>query len=100
MVVDHDSWPLEGRLGKCTSGEYSGCFILVTAERNGYWLGYVADPPTVPRAKARCDDFVIDPNLQLVIDELGIEWLPAEDDLRLEREVFGLRDHWRAEGLL
>lgn len=100
MNIDHDSWPAGGRLGICNAGEYRGCYILITAESGGYWLGYVSDPPEVARDSARHDDFIVGPNLNVVLEELAVEWVPLKDEERREAEVFGLRAHWRAEGRL
>jgi hypothetical protein len=47
MVVDHDSWPAAGRLGRVTKGSARGCWVLVTAEIKDYWIVYLTDPESL-----------------------------------------------------
>jgi hypothetical protein len=96
MVVDHETWPSEGRLGFCTSGEYAGCYALVTAEYEDRWIIYVSSMPDASGAVCRADDFsTIDELIESVISDMGIEWVPADIESKLEEEVFELRKHWR-----
>jgi hypothetical protein len=92
MVVDHDTWPRAGRLGFCSRGEYDGCYALVTAEIEDYWLVYVACPSEFSGDKIRSDDFTTrgDEQIRAILDETGIQWIPIDDEDELEERVFGL----------
>jgi hypothetical protein len=80
-----------------TRGEHAGCYALVTAEIDGRWLFYVGEPPA---GRGRYDEFHTVDFVDEVLADLGVEWLPPEEDARIEDEVFGLRAEWRASGLL
>jgi hypothetical protein len=92
VVVNHDAWPPEGRIGRCRSGEYEGSYVLVIAEIEDYWATYVSEP--------HADDFVTqgDDYTQALLDSMDIEWVPREADTSIEEEMLGLRSHWRSEG--
>jgi|SRR4051812_30754994 hypothetical protein len=102
MVVDHDTWPRAGRLGLCSRGEYDGCYALVTAEIEDYWLVYLACPPESADGEMRSEDFTTRGNeqMQAILDGMGIEWIPVDQEGALEEKLFGLRSHWRARGLM
>ncbi|ONH51753.1 hypothetical protein CcI49_35060 [Frankia sp. CcI49] len=85
----------DGRLGCCTRGEYAGCHVLVTTETEHSFYAYISDQPDLPRDEARFDDFAVhEDDLENVMAELGVVWIPREDDDELERQIFDLRRGW------
>lgn len=91
--VEHANWPRRGRVGRCRSGEYEGCLVLVTAEMDERWLVYVAPSPGTSGVY---DDFHVGGDLAMadLVDEWDVEWLPDEEGDRLEAEAFDIRRYW------
>src|SRR5688572_6662557 len=93
--VPSTSWPEEGRLARVTDGEWEGCLALVMLEwpADGLFLIYFAceDPDdyraTDVLAKMDCEGSF----------GVGLDWLPPDEDVRLEAEVFGVRRHYREQ---
>ena len=97
MVVNHESWPSDGRLGLCTKGEYKGFYALVTAEIEDRWIIYVSSMPDVSGAVAKGTDFTtVDEVFDRVVADMGIEWVASDIESDLEVTVFGLREYWRS----
>ena len=90
------SWPELGRLARVTDGEWEGCLALVTDERKGtggrFIIYFASDEP---------EDYRATDVLAEMDDEggfgIGLEWLPPEEDLRLEAEFLGVRRHLREQ---
>ena len=82
-------------MARVTHGEWEGCLALVVDERDatGRFLIYIAsDHPD----NYRSTDFLAALNDAEGFG-LGLDWLSPEDDLRLEVEVFGVRQHYREQ---
>ncbi|MCB5167674.1 hypothetical protein LG634_22940 [Streptomyces bambusae] len=97
MVVDRETWPEEGRMGRIGAGEYAGAYLLLVPEIQDSWACYISDAPgeTGPDGRVRADDFwVADADLERVLAGMEVSWVPAEDDRRLEEEVFDIRSDW------
>jgi hypothetical protein len=84
-------------LARVTDGEWEGCLALVTDEREAtrgkfFIIYFVSDHPDDYRAT----------DVLAEMDEqggfgIGLDWLPPEEDLRLEAEFFGVRRHLREQ---
>lgn len=87
-----DAWPELGRLARVTSGDWEGCLALVTDERAAtgrFFVIYIAsDEP----GDSRATDFVAEMDEQGGFG-MGLDWLPPDEDLRLEATFFGVRKH-------
>ena len=99
LVPDRNRWP-SGRTGLITSGELAGMWALVYPETAGRWVVYVSGEPSGEEAP-HLEDWGLsdDEALLLALEDLDLVWVaPADEEVRVERRVFGLRDQWRREG--
>ncbi|WP_146067976.1 hypothetical protein [Streptomyces sp. Ru72] len=96
MVVDRDSWPENGRVGRIGAGEYAGAYLLLAAEIQSSWAFYISDDPRVTDSEhLRTDDFwVADDDLPGVLAQMSVSWVPVDQDDEIEREVFDIRSEW------
>lgn len=103
--VNRSEWPLNGRVGRIGGGEYTGAYLLLAVEVNGFWALYVSDDPRLwAKEDVRTDDFwVADADLEDILAEMAVEWAPEGEDALLEKAVFDVRGEWerrRAGSLL
>lgn len=92
---EHALWPKEGKIGLCKSGEFEGRHLLLVADTvPGTWYGYVEERDAEDVGK---DFLARDQELDGLLRLWEVEWLSPGDDVDVEPELFGLRDHWRRE---
>jgi hypothetical protein len=96
MVVDRESWPENGRVGRIEAGEYAGAYLLLVAEIRSSWAFYISDDPRVTDTEhLRTDDFwVADGDLLDVLAQMSVNWVRADQDDQVETEVFDIRSEW------
>lgn len=83
-------WPSGGRVGRCTAGTAAGSYILLWRENYGEWWTFYLSEPT--HDTGEIDGYVNgDSAMAELIRDWGVEWLPANEDTVVEREVFGAR---------
>lgn len=93
-MIFASQFPLDGRVGLAHAGEHAGCFLLVTNAGEAGWIVYTA--PSSDEFRAWTSDFRLGrEDLEGRLRDWQLEWLSPEEDVIIEREHFGLREHWR-----
>jgi hypothetical protein len=85
--------PPEGRVGLARAGEFAGCYLLVTLEWNSVCIIYIA-APTAAESGLNTDLRANPDGLPALVEEWEIQWLSPEEDVSVEAELFGIREHW------
>ena len=86
-----ESWPDEGRVGRCTAGAASGSYILLWREKHPEWWTFYLSEPTDDTGEI--DGYVKgDDAMEKILRDWQVVWLPPSEDTAIEREVFGIRD--------
>lgn len=78
-----DDWPVEGKVGLATAGEYDGQFVFVFPEEPGFWGFYTSrgGDDAIPDA-----DFI-----ENRIRAAKVVWLVEPEESIVERAVFAMR---------
>ncbi|WP_405512065.1 hypothetical protein [Streptomyces canus] len=97
VLVDHATWPQDGKVGRITKGEYKGAYLLLAPEVDNSWGFYISDDPRLEdQDQLRADDFFApDEVTPRLLDEMGIVWVAASEDEQIEKEIFDIRSEWR-----
>lgn len=97
MLIDHASWPEDGRIGRITAGEYAGLYLLLAAEINDSWAFYISEDPRTGAAdhQLKADDFwATDEGTPRLVEEMTVVWADESQDAALEKEIFDIRSDW------
>lgn len=105
MKLDWRCWPVEGRTGRCTQGEYQGWYIFMVAEPSLREVStiawYVSLCSPLDSSQNGWADFDLSEDLAIsYLESLSVRWCPPAEDERIEAEHFGLRDQYRKDGIL
>ncbi len=97
LQIRRGSWPELGRVGTCGSGPAAGQHVLLVPESElAAWMLYL-EPPwenfVYGDSRFTFDNLIVwEEDGQRIADDWQIEWLaPGEEELRLEEELFGIR---------
>lgn len=87
-------WPALGRLGICRRGSAAGSYILLWQEERPDWWSYYLSAPEV--GSGQIDGYVNgDASMIDLLRDWDVEWLPSEEDERMEKEIFDVRRTFR-----
>jgi hypothetical protein len=97
VLVERETWPEEGKVGRITKGEYTGAYLLLAPEVDNSWGFYISDDPRLKEQdQLRADDFFApDEVTPRLLEEMGVVWVKASEDERTEKEIFDIRSEWR-----
>ena len=96
ILIDRESWPEDGRVGRITAGEYEGSYLLLAVEINDSWAFYISeDPRSTAADQLKADDFwATDEDTPQLIEEMAVVWADESQDAALEKEIFDIRSDW------
>lgn len=85
--------PEEGRVGVAKAGPFAGQYLLFALEYDQLCVVYTASPTG---DQSQNTELRVDlAGVPALIGEWQVEWLLGEEEIRIERSLFGVRDHWR-----